>query len=747
MRIGHSNQSQTFVPQVETAAGSFGDAVAFADCPGFIDSRGFEINISNAVNVRQTVAAAASCVVVVIINYFSLLADRGKGIKDLMQILGGLFGTPEDVRAHARSVLLVISQAPARHPESGASITLGQHARKLLDPTGLDEDGRKTLGALGTNVCVYHLLGRGDASWLDRSAIIDRINELEPITTPASLFRSAIAEHDKESLREMVTSLCAQVSSSMAFREYQWAADQVSDLLEIKNTQSDFVNAIIDEAVTAAVVSERTRIVRAAVDRCLVSKKDGSPARGSPAQGDGRGDADDRGGGTDGSSDDDPSHRGVDREIVQNDDGFGQCPNPTDDSSLRFTEARRQLHELAVVLEAFAGIAGISEQLAVLLATSTLDLEKASRRAAELAGRKLVEEPVRELLRTVGGNVVKEVLLLPHSAEKMRISMMAERDELDQLFAEEIRSFHGDQVGDVGTESVEQLEMMKERFVVDLLELDLRADGACSAWKAHMDNAAERLMRRDKKLLEDEGASFWERVGSSKSACFGDRDPSTSTATVLDWARRRLSDEHCEVIGAVLRSVDSARVSALFLSGNQIGDSGVSALADATGFGALPNLERLFLDNNQFGDEATVDLARAFVTGRLSKLTFLDLNRNRIADEGMAALAKAVAAGALENIATLYLHKNAIGDAGALAFVDAITGVTSQEQSRGVIVHGMRRARKVPSLCKLYLGENCIGEAGLAALRRAHAGGAMPALEILQLDGNTTTAKRWAQLE
>ena len=77
----------------------------------------------------------------------------------------------------------------------------------------------------------------------------------------------------------MVTSLCAQVSSSMAFREYQWAGTRCLTC-EIKNMQSDFVNAIIDEAVTAAVVSsvpvssERGRSM-------LVSKKDGSPA-GSP---------------------------------------------------------------------------------------------------------------------------------------------------------------------------------------------------------------------------------------------------------------------------------------------------------------------------------------------------------------------------------------------------------------------------------------------------------------------------------
>ena len=37
-----------------------------------------QVNVANAVNVKQTLAAAASAVVVVIINYHSLRADRGK---------------------------------------------------------------------------------------------------------------------------------------------------------------------------------------------------------------------------------------------------------------------------------------------------------------------------------------------------------------------------------------------------------------------------------------------------------------------------------------------------------------------------------------------------------------------------------------------------------------------------------------------------------------------------------------------
>ena len=91
MRIGHTCSSETFAPQVEDATASLGPGFAFADCPGFLDNRGFEINVANAVNVRHTVAAASSAVVVVVVNYYSLRADRGKGLHDLLSILLGLF--------------------------------------------------------------------------------------------------------------------------------------------------------------------------------------------------------------------------------------------------------------------------------------------------------------------------------------------------------------------------------------------------------------------------------------------------------------------------------------------------------------------------------------------------------------------------------------------------------------------------------------------------------------------------------
>jgi len=161
MRIGHTNRSETFSPQVEDATDSLGSGFAYADCPGvprqppasrsarrtltrafpevgFLDNRGFEINVANAANVRHTVCAASSAVVVVVVNYYSLRADRGKGLHDLLRILLSLFGSVEQVEAHAPSVLLAISQAPVTHPETGAAMSLERYMRTLLSPSGLD---------------------------------------------------------------------------------------------------------------------------------------------------------------------------------------------------------------------------------------------------------------------------------------------------------------------------------------------------------------------------------------------------------------------------------------------------------------------------------------------------------------------------------------------------------------------------------------------------------------------------------
>ena len=103
MRIGHTNKSDTFIPAVESD-----DAFTYLDCPGFLDNRGAEINISNAVNIKSAVSIASAVRVLVLINYNSLLADRGRGIRETMKVLIDLFGTIQALKQACSCVANVL---------------------------------------------------------------------------------------------------------------------------------------------------------------------------------------------------------------------------------------------------------------------------------------------------------------------------------------------------------------------------------------------------------------------------------------------------------------------------------------------------------------------------------------------------------------------------------------------------------------------------------------------------------------
>jgi len=134
---------------------------------------------------------------------------------------------------------------------------------------------------------------------------------------------------------------------------------------------------------------------------------------------------------------------------------------------------------------------------------------------------------------------------------------------------------------------------------------------------------------------------------------------------------------------------------------------------------ALSNLQKLFLSGNQIGDEGCSALATACTSKgtAFARLARLDLDHNRISDDGVSHLATALALGALKGLEKLFLTGNKIGDAGCIAIADVC--------SRGGL----------PELTHLTLGGNQIGDAGGLALATAP-WGAMAQLKTLHLSGN-----------
>lgn len=220
----------------------------------------------------------------------------------------------------------------------------------------------------------------------------------------------------------------------------------------------------------------------------------------------------------------------------------------------------------------------------------------------------------------------------------------------------------------------------------------------------------------------------------------------------LGLASVNMSDDVCKVMFETLSTNALSNLQKLFLSGNQIGDEGCSALATAcTSKGtAFARLARLDLDHNRISDDGVSHLATALALGALKGLEKLFLTGNKIGDAGCIAIAEACAKEptALAQLRDLQIYQNQIGDAGIIALAGVCTATAALAKLEVLFLDdnqisdgGCSAIADVcsrgglPELTHLTLGGNQIGDAGGLALATAP-WGAMAQLKTLHLSGN-----------
>ena len=186
----------------------------------------------------------------------------------------------------------------------------------------------------------------------------------------------------------------------------------------------------------------------------------------------------------------------------------------------------------------------------------------------------------------------------------------------------------------------------------------------------------------------------------------------------LNLGSNQIGDAGITALAQVIKPVSEdgsgalAKCQTLTLNSNQIGDDGIEALASACASGALAQLKELYLYENQIGYPGVSALASACASGALAQCRELGLGGNQIGDVGCSALADACSRGALAKLEKLVLYQNQIGDAGLTAL--AASGALAKCQ-------------------ELYLSGNKIGDPGLASLADVCARGALPQLRDLYL--------------
>ena len=213
MPIGHSKKSMTFMPRIMTTR----QGLTLCDCPGFLDNRGIEINIANAVNIKNAFIRAKGIKVVMLINYHTLKADRARGLTDMIKICSDLFGSKENLIRYQDSILLGITQVPkasSAEDRDEQPLSLQDLKEWIADTDLQDHFANQTLRCLSERVFIYdpfdNLNLKFSGAW-NRETILESIRRLKPINSPRSIFRTVLTENDQFGLFQMCEKIKARI--------------------------------------------------------------------------------------------------------------------------------------------------------------------------------------------------------------------------------------------------------------------------------------------------------------------------------------------------------------------------------------------------------------------------------------------------------------------------------------------------------------------------------------------------------
>ena len=234
MPIGHTKESKTFMPQIETDPDQ---RFTYCDCPGFLDNRGAEINIANAVNVRTAITEAQSVKVVILINYHSLRADRGRGLSDMLKICSNLFGHPDNLVRYQDSILLGVTQAPLNWK-------LERVKRWIV------KDTPDIMATLAERIFLSDPLDRplAEGGW-DRDTCLSHLETLAPIENPSDIFKTVLTDSDERKLLEITEQMGEQIQGFLQEKNFASAASRLRHLQNLSVIEHITVERLLNQNV------------------------------------------------------------------------------------------------------------------------------------------------------------------------------------------------------------------------------------------------------------------------------------------------------------------------------------------------------------------------------------------------------------------------------------------------------------------------------------------------------------------
>ncbi|MHA7877884.1 MAG: hypothetical protein ACX93T_03100 [Bacteroidota bacterium] len=234
--IGHERVSHTFMPQIIQDPNN--DTQIYIDCPGFFDNRGAEINIANAINIRQVLQQVRSVKAVCVVSYTRLGDGRGAHIQSLAHMCAQMFGGIDNLRRHQNSILLGINRAPAQ-----TSIDSIRTWLAAMDSPAIQ--------ILSQRAFLYDPLEKGGTDFWSRDRFLNEIEQMPAIPqhVAPNMFQTVLTSDDKIMLQRIVSHQVSIMSTALEQEDYT-AADRCWSLLnQLRVVEHSEIEELMKEQV------------------------------------------------------------------------------------------------------------------------------------------------------------------------------------------------------------------------------------------------------------------------------------------------------------------------------------------------------------------------------------------------------------------------------------------------------------------------------------------------------------------
>jgi hypothetical protein len=232
---GHGLDSETCIPECFSLSHS---DVVFCDMPGFLETRGPEVNIANAVNTRNLLIRAKSNRFFLLVNYHSPLADRGDGLKRSIRTLIKAFSSVQKLKESKASFLIGVTHIPANASPSNVSNII-KKIREIAAHVDKDLFQHEEL------IIPIDPLEEGETP--NRVALLQKLETLDSLVGAEELYSTALSAEDVRLIQEIAEKAAINIAGYWKNWNIPGIIEEYENLSSLQCIEHDSIKKAVSE--------------------------------------------------------------------------------------------------------------------------------------------------------------------------------------------------------------------------------------------------------------------------------------------------------------------------------------------------------------------------------------------------------------------------------------------------------------------------------------------------------------------